>query len=236
MLNNSSSTSLQSLAAACFLALAAAPAPTAHADFTVAAPFGTGMVVQQDAPVRLWGTGEPGGYVVARIAGLKKWGEPGEVDPFAAPFVETQTGATVNDEGLYCLTFDALPDAGHYEIYLSIGQEQIILEDVIVGQVIVVVQGDTQALAEGVEGLRVWNATDQGGAWDNAADGTPAAPSAGLAAAHLALPDTPVALIHVPSLNALIGPEGGLTVAAIHTDGELPETWLPTNEPAVVHP
>ncbi len=97
--------------------------------------FSSHMVIQHGQTVRLWGKSEPGGFVVATVIGLKVWGEPGEVDPFAAPFVERQGQATVDEDGHWSMEIDAFETYGHYEIQVSAGQEQLIFEDVLVGEV-----------------------------------------------------------------------------------------------------
>jgi|GEM_PF-4565442 len=197
---------IQSLVVLSLLLVLAPFTTSAHAALELAPIFDNHVVLQKGAPIRLWGKADKGQYVNVTLVGLKKWGEPGEVDPFAAPFVERQIGVNVSDNGTWSVDIEAVADAGHYELVVNMGQQTIIVEDVLVGDVYAVLgQGDAGSVAPG-EGVRVGTAE----AWSDEAGSFPAAAiEFGNAMAEKS--GVPVGLVAVNPMH-LIGPAGGLTI------------------------
>lgn len=98
------------------LAVAIAAAPSlAHADVKLAAIFSSGMVLQRDAAVPVFGTANPGETVTIKLAG------------------QTVT-ATADDKGEFVATLDNLQAPGPYELTAA-GSSTVTLKDVLVGDV-----------------------------------------------------------------------------------------------------
>ena len=76
--------------------------PTVSAEIALPYLISDGMVVQRNEPVKLWGTGEPGEKVTAKLSAHKKT-------------YETQ----VNSEGKWELLTDVLPAGGPYQIIVN---------------------------------------------------------------------------------------------------------------------
>ncbi len=176
--------------------------------------FGSHMVLQQGQPIQLWGTSEPGGFVVVTVVGLKKWGEPGEVDPFAAPFVEQQGQAAVGTDGKWSVTIPAIADAGHFEIYVSAGQEQLIFENVLLGQVFAVSGVAGEGVADGMtDAVRARGATS---AWGMAADADTVPAVALVFGGMVAMQqDAPVGVLVFEEIETLVGPTAPLGLRGI---------------------
>ena len=87
----------------------------AHADVKPAALFGDHMVIQQDAPVPVWGWADPGEQVTVMIGDQK------------------QTSATGAD-GAWSLTLSPLKQSSPTEMTVT-GKNSITIHDVLVGEV-----------------------------------------------------------------------------------------------------
>ncbi|NLX59607.1 MAG: sialate O-acetylesterase [Phycisphaerae bacterium] len=100
------------LAAMSALAIAV---PTARAEVRLAALFSDGMVLQQERPVRIWGTAEAGEKVSVSVAGAK-----GE--------------ATADAQGRWSVEVGPLKAGGPHELTVA-GTNTLTVKDVLVGEV-----------------------------------------------------------------------------------------------------
>ncbi len=97
------------------LTLAAWPARQATADVRLPALFTDHMVLQRDVPCRIWGTAEPGEQIAVVLGD------------------QTQK-ATAGEQGKWMVTLDPLPAGGPHKIVVE-GQNRLVVEDVLVGEV-----------------------------------------------------------------------------------------------------
>ncbi|MCP4645194.1 MAG: sialate O-acetylesterase [bacterium] len=97
--------------------LAATLSGQAHAaDLKLPAIFSDHAVLQQKAPVPVWGWGEPGATVSVAIDGKAK-------------------SATVDGDGRWRVDLSSMKAGGPYELTVSSGTQQIVLTDILIGEV-----------------------------------------------------------------------------------------------------
>jgi sialate O-acetylesterase len=82
----------------------------------LAGVFGDHMVLQREAPLRVWGRAEPGQRVQVQIAG-------------------DQASAQAGRDGRWQATLKPLPAGGPYELRVSAGAEQRVFSDLLIGDV-----------------------------------------------------------------------------------------------------
>jgi len=98
------------------LLLAALLAASNAQALELAGVFGDHMVLQRDAPLRVWGQAEPGQRVRVQIAGV-------------------EAGTQAGQDGRWQATLKPLRAGGPHELRVSAGAEQRVLADVLVGDV-----------------------------------------------------------------------------------------------------
>ncbi len=100
------------LVASAMLGLCAAAAP---AEVRLAGVFGDHMVLQRNAPIRVWGTAAPGEAVRVSLGGR-------------------QRHAVAGNDGRWSLQLPAMPAGGPHQLTVNAGK-RLVLEDVLVGDV-----------------------------------------------------------------------------------------------------
>jgi len=98
-----------------FVSLLAGLCCPAFADVRLPAPISDHMVLQQNAPVRIWG-----------------WSKPGEAVTVA--FQGQSAAATADAEGRWCVWLKALKPAASADLTVT-GENRIVVHDVLVGEV-----------------------------------------------------------------------------------------------------
>jgi sialate O-acetylesterase len=104
------------LTAAVFLAATLSSIPATFADVAVSKVFGDHMVLQQGAPIRVWGTGDPGEGVTVSLGGKS---------------VTTTTA----QEGTWRAELPALSADGKAHTMMVKGKNTIELKDILLGEV-----------------------------------------------------------------------------------------------------
>ncbi|YCM42805.1 sialate O-acetylesterase [Verrucomicrobiaceae bacterium 227] len=105
-----------SLSGAVFLAVTLSSLPVTFADVAVSKAFGDHMVLQQNAPIRVWGTGDPGEGVNVTIAG--------------------KSARTVtNGQGTWRVDLDALAADGKAHTMTVKGRNTVEFKDILFGEV-----------------------------------------------------------------------------------------------------
>lgn len=87
-----------------------------RADITLPRVFGDNMVLQRDKPIPVWGKASPGEKVTVAFAGQQK-------------------SATANEKGGWQVILDPMPSNKTPQSFIVSGQNKIILENVLVGEV-----------------------------------------------------------------------------------------------------
>ncbi|MCK9525805.1 MAG: sialate O-acetylesterase [Limnochordia bacterium] len=91
------------------------PKPNPQHKLSVACIFQDGVVLQRDEVIRLWGSGPPG-------------------EPLQIIFTNSTYRATIDSEGFWEVSLPPRPAGGPFELRIQ-GQEEIVIEDVLVGDV-----------------------------------------------------------------------------------------------------
>lgn len=85
-------------------------------ELKLASVFGPNMVLQRGAPIRVWGSAQPGAAIDAELAGRRAEAKAGE-------------------DGRWCLALPEAPVGGPYELIVRSGAEACRLSNVLVGDV-----------------------------------------------------------------------------------------------------
>ncbi|MDP4625293.1 MAG: Ig-like domain-containing protein [Akkermansiaceae bacterium] len=93
-------------------ALAAPPIP----DLTLASPFQDGMILQRDKSIAVWGSAPPNEAVMVAING-------------------TSTSGVADGNGDWKIDLPALSSGGPYTLEVTSGEDSVVLQDVLVGDV-----------------------------------------------------------------------------------------------------
>ena len=100
---------------------------------TLAPIFASGMVLQRELPVRVWGTASPGTLVEVEVQGQA-------------------SSCTAGNDGAWCCTLPALHASDDETLTVVAGKERLILSDVAVGEVFI---------AAGQSNMEFWMRYDQ---------------------------------------------------------------------------
>ena len=87
-----------------------------HANVTLSKAFGNHMVLQQEKPIRIWGSADPGEKVTAKLAGKS-------------------ASATAGDDGYFRVELPAMKADGKSHTLTVSGKNTITLKDVLLGEV-----------------------------------------------------------------------------------------------------
>jgi sialate O-acetylesterase len=88
----------------------------ANAALEVASPFGDHMVLQREKPIRVWGKADPASKVRLALG-------------------DNEAEVTADAAGKWHAEFPALPAGGPYELKITSGPENVVFQDVLIGEV-----------------------------------------------------------------------------------------------------